>query len=272
MRRLSLQPRIFGRDLADVIKRAHQPKRAALQKGRAMCILHARAFNRRQPKDRTLRSCLAPDSREAFLSCWLHPPKMVKEIKAHVRASLPEDHQARCPYCQLPYLPSTFDHVVERARLPELAFYHRNLVPSCWDCNTQRETSFDAFGVQRVLHLHDDEVEGIPDVLRATIEIAERRVTARFSLQDPLPPAAELYGRHFSALFLADRYQTWAADKMLELSDDLLADGSSVSDWPTILLNRAARAIMRWGTNDPGVALKRALASHPLALDLLATP
>lgn len=251
--------RDFGKDLTAVTSSLRTaPRVAALKASRASALLHAKAYSACSPADRHASSTCTPDVKEAYLHCWDSPPVPVQAIKKHIREALPPGHQAMCPYCGLVAELRTFDHFLEKTQVPELAFYYRNLVPSCWTCNTTRSTSFDADG-QRVLHAYDDGISQIPDVLWAAVEGDVGKPVAAFYLRCPLPREALLFARHFSSLHLAERYSVWAATAMV----DLLEAVSDHANWVAGLLARAERRQTRVGPNDPTAALLIAMAGRP---------
>jgi hypothetical protein len=184
----------------------------------------------------------------------------IQELKAYLRANLPVGHQNRCPYCRLAHELPQFDHVLEKAKVPELAFYYRNLVPSCDTCNNRRDSTFDSQGQQRVIHFYDDDVDAIPDVLRARLVMNNGRPAASFFLESPLPHAGALYARHFASLKLADRYRQWAFNEMNDVRDWLAScEGENYAD---VLTKRAEQSLARWGNNEPTTTLYRALAAR----------
>lgn len=255
--------RVYGRDFSNVLASMRKPERsAALASSRAASMHLARAY--RRVLQQSLQSSATPQAKEALVYCWKSRPKPLQKIKAYVKDALPKGHQAKCPYCGLAAELSTFDHFLEKADLPELVFYYRNLVPCCHACNIGRATSFDA-GTQRVLYAYDEGVNRIPQVLCASIAERRGRPLATFYLQDPLPAGADVYARHFASLKLARRYREWAATKILELYDGL----PDANDPSGAFAAQASRYSLRWGANDPTAALLLGMAAAPEVLRCL---
>lgn len=265
MIRLHPPKRQYARDLEAILASVRNVQRKRrLQKGRTQSLRVARQYQKVSPSDRNFKSKLIGSVGDAFIYYWENPVSTVKEIKVALHSSLPQDHKNRCPYCRLPRELDSFDHVVEKAGLPELAFYFRNLVPSCSHCNTNRQPTFDAQGRQCVLHFYDDDVDGIPDVLVARVSQVGGGVVANFSVAQSSHPMRELYFRHFQTLRLAQRYTDWASGKLSELSIELRRMRLSVvvaelSRW-------AVEHNQKWGKNEPTAALFRALAGERAVL------
>jgi HNH endonuclease len=255
----------YAKDLTAVIAALRiEEHKCALQNAKRNGLAQARRYYRTQPANRKFTKRVSDPEGAAFLHCWNVRPKPVEDIRQRVFGALPPMHQGRCPYCALPTTPNSLDHFREKADLPELALYDRNLIPSCLDCNNQREATFGPEG-QRVIHFYDDSVDNIPDVLLARIGEHEGIIVANFELTDPLPEGAALYSRHFKALKLGQRYRRWAATAMRESTQHL--DEGSPTAWVSVLSSEAAKHQANFGTNEPRAALLRGLASR---LDLLA--
>lgn len=268
MIRLSLPSRKYEDDLNAILSSVRNAKRKKhLKDGKAKSLKAAVKYEKSTPANRNLKTTIRKSQKRAYIYYWEHPVHRVKEIKIDLHGSIPRNHKNRCPYCRLPRELESFDHVVEKAGLPELALYYRNLVPSCSYCNTNRKSTFDAHGRQRVIHFYDDDVSQIPDVLVATIRQVGGDLVAEFSVAASSAPMRDLYLRHFDSLDLAQRYSDWASVELGELAIQVSAmtlDGAASE-----LLRWADEHSQKWGLNEPTVALFRGLALQRAALGAL---
>jgi hypothetical protein len=250
----------YSKDLTSVAAAVRAPSLKRIFNGaQALGVAQAASYTRTDPANRLLASQLDAKQKAAFLHCWQTRSKPVSAIRDRVFSNLPLHHQGRCPYCALAAEPATLDHFCEKASLPELCLYDRNLIPCCYMCNNCRLTTFGADG-QQVIHFYDDDVDNIPDVLVASIDESGGTIVADFGILQPVPTRAMLYVRHFHALKLRVRYRRWAATAMRDSLTDVDLPESDPVTWQSVLLRMADRWHARWGNNEPRVALARALA------------
>ena len=74
-----------------------------------------------------------------------------------IRASIHELATLRCPYCGKPGAPATLDHFLPRSEFQEFSLYCKNLIPSCFDCNTtKRANIWDESGNRKYLNPYHD--------------------------------------------------------------------------------------------------------------------
>lgn len=74
-----------------------------------------------------------------------------------------------CPMCGLPGT-GTLDHIFPQSDFPELAIFSRNLVPTCYRCNTKHQATYRGVNDgERIFHPYFDDVLN-NRVVRATIQ------------------------------------------------------------------------------------------------------
>lgn len=56
-----------------------------------------------------------------------------------IRAAIRNLEETACPFCGRPGKPATLDHFLPQSAFPEFSMYYRNLIPSCYDCNTAKK-------------------------------------------------------------------------------------------------------------------------------------
>jgi hypothetical protein len=58
-----------------------------------------------------------------------------------IKKSIHDIAKLRCPYCGKPGAPATLDHFLPRSEFQEFSLYCKNLIPSCFDCNTTKRAN-----------------------------------------------------------------------------------------------------------------------------------
>src|SRR5262249_46560712 len=158
---------------------------------------------------------------------------------------------------------------LEKARFPELSLYTRNLIPCCWDCNHRRRASFDASGERQLLHFYEDDVDSMPEILKANVSIpaASGVPVVTYSVGTSTHPLQRIYKNNFELLNLAERYRIQGAVDLRSLKQRfrLVSRARLVA----ILLEEATSRAQIYGPNDYLAALCRALAGSLPALDWL---
>jgi hypothetical protein len=194
----------------------------------------------------------------------------VTRIKTAVKANLDKVTGFRCQYCGFPDT-STLDHYLEKAKLPELSIFARNLIPCCPYCNLHRGPAFTSSGERRLLHFYDDDVDAMPNVLVATVDFPAGGVpAATYAIIPSTHPLVAVYQRHFDALNLAARYESEARGQLLVIRQGVLrAMPLSSEQVASNLQGNAQDQENIYGRNDYLAALHRALATSVTALTWL---
>lgn len=268
MRRLIRPVAHYRRDLAGVLE-PHERSQLAAEVD--VACAQARRYRRRTPRLARLTSGVTrPVARQRFLALYDSRKTAVVSLKDRVWAVLDGATRAFCQYCGIGE-PRTLDHFVEKALVPELALYLPNLVPCCPTCNHDRRETFDADGTRRVLHFYDDDIDRLPELLRADIDWppATGEPAARYTVQPSSNALAIVYTTHFATLNLAERYRIAAALELLRLRGKL---GGRTSTQVTAELHSELAGTAVYGANDYRAALYRAIIATPAALAWVMQP
>jgi hypothetical protein len=157
---------------------------------------------------------------KALVHAYEHATAPLRALTAAIRASTRRT-STRCQYCAgLNPESKTFDHYLEKKLYPQFSIFHRNLVPSCSDCNRDRLTTFDA-GVRRVIHFYDDPVDQLPVLLEALVRTHD---AATFYVRAmPIPDAmSQLFERHFVSLGLEKRLRDVSGGELADMTDSVV--------------------------------------------------
>lgn len=268
MRRLIRPAARYRRDLAGVLD-SHD--RAQLAAEVDVACAQASRYRRRTPRLAGLTSGVTrPIARQRFLALYASKKAAVVLLRDRVWALLDAGTRAFCQYCGIGE-PCTLDHFVEKAIVPELALYLPNLVPCCHKCNHDRRETFAADRTRRVLHFYDDDIDRLPELLRADFDWppAAGVPAARHTVQPSSHPLADVYSTHFETLKLAKRYRTAAALELRRLRGKL--SGRTTAQ-VTAELHSEIRGTAVYGTNDYRAALYRAIIATPAALAWVMQP
>ena len=176
--------------------------------------------------------------------------------------------RATCQLCGL-NRPGQLDHYLAKSVHCELAIHPANVIPSCGECNTSRAT-FNTKGERRIVHLFDDDVANIPDMLVADVVVVGVDPMVTFSLRSATGRLAELYGRHFETLRLKARYEEVGPSRLAERARGF-AKGLSPRCAAQVLEEEARHLESIRGVNDFDVALLRGAAKSASFVALLAT-
>lgn len=208
------------------------------------------------------------ESSVRFLTLYKANRNDVRSIKSKVWDCLDDIGRAYCQYCGIS-APDTLDHFLEKAKVPELSLYTRNLIPCCGGCNRDRGKTFDEHGKRRIIHFYDDDVDNYPKMLKAAVTfnvIGDPEVT--YSVAQISGQNRALYYAHFGALKLAKRYSIAALAYLQTLrvrSSGQVSEAQLSSE-----LQREADALTKTnGRNDHIAALCLALLSNQPALGWL---
>lgn len=128
----------------------------------------------------------------------------------------------RCPSCGDIGSPKTLDHYLPKANYPWLSICPYNLVPACWDCNTEKGNPVPLSAFEQLIHPYYDESCFFDDVW----VFANVVWTTSFELEFyPSPPP--FWGRlntkraihHFDYYGIASKYSLRAAEELPVLID-----------------------------------------------------
>jgi 5-methylcytosine-specific restriction endonuclease McrA len=189
-------------------------------------LLQSRVFARSSPRLAHVATRVSAGAGKMFLKAWDSNRTAVASFKDAVRNN---SQTVRCPYCGLNRA-DTLDHFVEKALVPELALFARNLVPCCSECNRIRGRTFEKpSGVQRVLQFYDDPIERMGTLLMATVDFQEPDTPVlRFRTLKTRNSLAEPYRRHFKTLRLEERFKREAAGLLARLRGQFRGKGAGL--------------------------------------------
>jgi hypothetical protein len=202
-------------------------------------------------------------ARKFFLGLYDRKRTAIAEIKRSVRHGLDKVTINRCQYCGFPGGQATLDHFLEKSRFPELSLFAPNLIPCCWPCNHGRRSAFAPDGTRQLLHFYDDDVDSMPDVLIANVNVPSHGVPiAEYSVGPSAHPLVEIYRNHFNVLGLASRYQEEASHQLDVIQANVSRFMPSTRQRVTsVLLELAVTQTRIYGCNDYLAALYRGLAT-----------
>jgi hypothetical protein len=212
----------------------------------------------------------AQHERKLFLGLYDSKRGAISEIKRDIRSNLDKVTATRCQYCGFTGAKDSFDHFLQKARLPELSLFAPNLIPCCFSCNNKRGTrsAFTPNGTRQLLHFYDDDVDSMPEVLSADVEITGNGdPVVKYSVGASAHPLVDVYRSHFDVLGLASRYQDEASHQF----DVIRANVARFMDITrqsatTVLLDWAQTQSHTYGRNDFMAALYRGIAASPQAM------
>lgn len=270
MKSLSRPAARYRRQLQDVLN-ARESARYASEVASA-CALAA-TYSRSSPRLHRLRTNVAHRAtRTFFIGLYDKRRAAIQAIKDGVRAGLDAVTSARCQYCGLSE-PESLDHYLEKAKIPELSLFARNLIPCCPYCNTNRGPAFTPTGERRILHFYDDEIDAMPDVLTASVRIApSSHPVVTYSIAASSHPLVEVYRRHFDALHLASRYERESRGQLRVKRDEVQRAMPLTRTVIVAKLRDQARSQAAiYGPNYFLAAMYEALAASRAAVDWLMT-
>jgi hypothetical protein len=258
----------YHRDLSAVLTSSERRRFAVgVRRAREQAALYAR----RSPDLRSIACTLSSDvAKNFFRNLYDTGRKATLDIFERVRAKLDDTTRARCQYCGLAR-PRTLDHYLEKAPVPELSIYARNLVPCCHECNNTKRT-FDANGMRQVLHFYDDDVDALPELLTVTFVFNHGVPVAQFAVPPSLDDAHELYRRHFYALKLDERYAEEASALLRVARQSALQQQLDTSGLQNLLRGQARALWIERGRNECEAALYEAAAGDAQVLHWMRQP
>ncbi|MDP1920650.1 MAG: hypothetical protein Q8L14_30685 [Myxococcales bacterium] len=169
----------------------------------------------------------------------------------------------KCPYCGLNEA-EELDHFLEKALLPELALFARNLVPSCHRCNVVRGRTFDRNG-RRILQFYDDRIETRGALLVATEHFKSKDTPVlEFKTKNAMTSIGQVFCRHFAALRLESRFRKQASADLATLRGQLGASSETIVK--KVLRNDLKATNRREGANSCRSAMLRAILGSPKLL------
>ena len=270
MKRLQRPTATYQLDILSVLTPAQRrSRRAAIQ----IAVQQADQYHTISPNLHGMMTQLPTKSvREFFIKLYKSPKKSVVAIKTRVTAMLNDAMAAECQYCSGLAPPTTFDHFLAKAVVPELSLYAPNLVPCCPDCNNVRGPTFDANRDRRALHFYDDDVDTLPELLIATINLGTGVPFVSYSVATSSHPLRPVFERHFEALHLAERYATKAASQLLLIRTRARTSNATQVTLSQVLVSDADARNALFGRNDHLATLFRAVAASPATLDWAVQP
>ena len=143
----------------------------------------------------------------------------------------------QCPYCGFGHA-STLDHYLPKAKYPQLSVLSLNLVPSCKDCNTRKNTKIATVAEKQSLHPYFDHKDFINEQWLFAEVMQTNPVTISFVVKAPTQWDEVSKGRvlsHFDNFELSARYSIEASSEIVGIKnvlDDLRRKAS-----PDVLQN-----------------------------------
>jgi hypothetical protein len=158
-----------------------------------------------------VRSAILTDHRDLLHNLYESETATALRIKKTIH----DLAQLRCPYCGKPGFPYTLDHFLPRSQFQEFSLYCKNLIPSCFDCNTTKQANiWDDSGNRKYLNTYYDE---ILDSIFVTVTIQPDTPGGSF--------ATPLFELSFGAAGMTnEQIQTCASHFSLLNISDLLRD------------------------------------------------
>lgn len=120
----------------------------------------------------------------------------------------------KCPYCNIGET-ETIDHYLPKKYFPEYALYSRNLVPSCYKCNTiYKGETFKEDQIRVFIHPYYDNIDIIQFLWVDTHVIEDTLVIKYYiSVNDDIDEdLATTLLKHFDILNLENRYKKYGSD------------------------------------------------------------
>ena len=270
MKRLQRPTATYRTDILSVLRPdERRTRRAAIP----IAVQQAAQYESSSPNLHGMSSQLPTQpARAFFVKLYKSRRNAVAVLKDRVRSSLGDALAAECQYCSGLAQPSTFDHFVEKAAVPELSLFAPNLIPCCPECNNIRGATFSANGDRRALHFYDDSVDTMPELLVATIALHGGVPSVSFSVTPSPDALGQVYARHFEALNLAERYATKAASQLLLIRMRARTANANQQALHQALTDEAAARNGLFGRNDLFATLFRAIAASPPTLDWAVLP
>ena len=194
------------------------------------------------------------DTACAMIACYESPTEVLKHLKDVCFENLALENVVniqRCPYCML-CEPHTWDHFLPKARYPEFAVFHRNLVYVCWQCNHQKD---DDYSEVRLEFLHPSfTVDPVIPLLHCKVQVTGKNLSIRFycALHNANDERANVAKRHAKNLDLFRRYQLESASLFSSFIGDLARDcpnGIAESNWVASVTHRFQRVSDDLGPN-----------------------
>jgi hypothetical protein len=185
-----------------------QPRRSRLTAARHVVLDAYQNYEDNAPEVGALPPAALTDPQvEALLHAFAVETAPMTALRGRI---LNRPSVARCPFCGISES-STLDHYLPKEEYPEFATFSKNLVPSCFPCNTRKRDKIldEATNVRLFLHPHFDHVP-TSGFLRADANIEANALILAYRLGRPagMPLATFRHLRaHFRLLDLANRYQ-----------------------------------------------------------------
>lgn len=172
----------------------------------------------------------------------------------------------RCPYCGIGQT-TTLDHYLPKSKFPLLSVVTLNLVPSCKDCNTDKNDAIATTEAEQTLHPYFEQRSVLHDQWLYAYLVQNTPPSLQFFVSAPehWPETdKQRVTRHFDSYSLANRYSTEASNGLATLRDtlDLVWEISGEQGVRSHLyataIGHARRHANAWDT-----AMYQALAANP---------
>jgi hypothetical protein len=209
MKRLARPAAVYEDDLRAMVRPAERIKHAQAIKA---AIKQAGRYAKKSP-DLGQVSTIFKDATKRKFFLALYSRKGAVAIKKRISSNLVGT--AVCQYCGISTA-RTFDHFLEKAKIPELSVYAPNLVPCCGDCNLLRGDTFGVAKERRVLHYFDDPVDKLPSLLVAMVRFDAGVPVIDYYVASSGHALAAIFRRQFEALRLAQRLKERAQQHLNE--------------------------------------------------------
>ncbi|PZO36646.1 MAG: hypothetical protein DCF19_20785 [Pseudanabaena frigida] len=183
--------------------------------------------------------------KEVYTSYMVVSSKPARDIYDSL---LSQAHLGKCPYCGFGQT-RTLDHYLPKAKYPQFSVLPFNLVPSCRDCNTGKNTAIATTAEAQSLHPYFDHQIFINDQWLYAKVNETKPATIYFFVKAPKQWDEISKARvqaHFCNFNLSSRYSVEAGDALVSLRDVLISycqsfGSKSVRDLLKIEANSSAK-------------------------------
>lgn len=214
----------------------------------------------------------APNTKEAFLSCYNVSTFPLSELKDDILKSLQNQGEGtldRCPYCMLSP-PDTWDHYLPKNSFPEYSVYHENLLYVCSRCNRRKRDYYDP---KILLYCHPYfSVPESESLLHCSVEVIGSRLVINYYGADDgsFSSEANILNSHIELLGLVCLFQAEAASLVSNLIGELryrFPKSIDREELQAVLRSRYRLAEERLGKNAWDARLWHALNANPEFLE-----
>jgi hypothetical protein len=231
------------------------------------------------------RAAYSEEERSALYGCYAsdsHDSIPLGALKKRLRDLQPARIRNRCQLCCNMTPTETWDHYIPRAAktgFPEFGVLSLNLIPACHGCNGRRGSLYAKsvrgrrkreVRARRTINLYFDTVPPSCQLYDVRITEDPQRLgeaVAEFFLLGGARAKTtfgRLFGRHWRALSLAERFAEQFANTYANVAIDVrLAGTTSLEDVAATLSEKAKQRAAMFGANDFEAVVYRAAARAP---------